>query len=286
MLAHSYRLCTVRPPRRVCSSVGQSTVLIRRGSLVRDQPDPPSSRQAAWVWRADAVCDARGISSAGRAPALQAGGRRFEPVILHHGCCAGGGCAVVVREGHHSPAWCALPGWRSSNLRCAVMTFGLLGGLGHGKRLFFNNAWSRSQGWRKRCLPWGGGWLRQFLAQSEELTSHVCNRARGASVRRRRRAAAACAVVRSDLGCSFGGARGWVVRPVGRVVRATRSRQDHPDYGGNAIGSSEQEHAVDALAMTGDEGRGSLRKASGSWQASIDPGMSEWGNPPDEGIGT
>ena len=25
----------------------------------------------------------RGISSAGRAPALQAGGRRFDPVILH-----------------------------------------------------------------------------------------------------------------------------------------------------------------------------------------------------------
>ena len=36
--------------------------------MVRDQPDPPSS------W---------GISSAGRAPALQAGGRRFDPVILH-----------------------------------------------------------------------------------------------------------------------------------------------------------------------------------------------------------
>ena len=29
-------------------------------------------------------CLTRGISSAGRAPALQAGGRRFDPVILHH----------------------------------------------------------------------------------------------------------------------------------------------------------------------------------------------------------
>ena len=36
--------------------------------MVRDQPDPP---------------DARGCSSAGRAPALQAGGRRFEPDQLH-----------------------------------------------------------------------------------------------------------------------------------------------------------------------------------------------------------
>lgn len=36
---------------------------------------------------------------------------------------------------------------------------------------------------------------------------------------------------------------------------------------------------VDALAITGDEGRGSLRNAAGSWQTSFDPQMSEWGNP-------
>ena len=45
------------------------------------------------------------------------------------------------------------------------------------------------------------------------------------------------------------------------------------------IGSSEQVHVVDALAITGDEGRGSLRKAEGSWQTSFDPPISEWGNP-------
>ena len=39
-------------------------------------------------------------------------------------------------------------------------------------------------------------------------------------------------------------------------------------------------HMVDALAITGDEGRDSLRKASGSWQISFDPEISEWGNPP------
>jgi len=39
---------------------------------------------------------------------------------------------------------------------------------------------------------------------------------------------------------------------------------------------------VDALAMIGDEGRDSLRKASGSWQISFDPEISEWGNPPDK----
>ena len=33
------------------------------------------------------------------------------------------------------------------------------------------------------------------------------------------------------------------------------------------------------MAITGDEGRDSLRKAPGSWQMSVDPEMSEWGNP-------
>ena len=49
------------------------------------------------------------------------------------------------------------------------------------------------------------------------------------------------------------------------------------------MGSSEQVHVVDALAITGDEGRCSLRKAAGSWQTSFDPQMSEWGNPARKG---
>ena len=55
---------------RVCSSVGQSTRLISVGSMVQIHPDPPFIR--------------RGCSSVGRAPALQAGGHRFDPVHLHH----------------------------------------------------------------------------------------------------------------------------------------------------------------------------------------------------------
>ena len=39
-------------------------------------------------------------------------------------------------------------------------------------------------------------------------------------------------------------------------------------------------HAVDALASSADEGRGQLRKASGSEQPRCDPMISEWGNPP------
>ena len=34
------------------------------------------------------------------------------------------------------------------------------------------------------------------------------------------------------------------------------------------------------MAAEGDEGRCSLRKASGSRQTDFDPEMSEWGNPP------
>ena len=37
---------------------------------------------------------------------------------------------------------------------------------------------------------------------------------------------------------------------------------------------------VDALASRAEEGRCSLRYASGSWQTSVDPRVSEWGNPP------
>ena len=36
---------------------------------------------------------------------------------------------------------------------------------------------------------------------------------------------------------------------------------------------------MDALALRGDEGRGRLRKDSGSRQTGYDPDISEWGNP-------
>ena len=48
-------------------------------------------------------------------------------------------------------------------------------------------------------------------------------------------------------------------------------------------GQVNEVHVVDALAITGEEGRRSLRKASGSRQTGFDPEMSEWGNPAREG---
>lgn len=36
---------------------------------------------------------------------------------------------------------------------------------------------------------------------------------------------------------------------------------------------------MDALVSRADEGRYGLRYASGSWRVSVDPRVSEWGNP-------
>ena len=55
------------------------------------------------------------------------------------------------------------------------------------------------------------------------------------------------------------------------------------DQDSRLMGSSDEVHVVDALAITGDEGRGSLRKAAGSRQTGFDPQMSEWGNPARKG---
>ena len=75
LLAREF-LARTRAPRAF-SSVGESARLITVRSLVRIQkgPRPPhltAAPKRSW-----------GRSSAGRAPALQAGGRRFEPGRLH-----------------------------------------------------------------------------------------------------------------------------------------------------------------------------------------------------------
>jgi len=80
----------------------------------------------------------------------------------------------------------------------------------------------------------------------------------------------------------------WKVRCIesvrthpGFVRGSEKARPATPAPAGVGVGgSSDQAHAVDALATTGDERRGSLRKAPGSWQISVDPEISEWGNPP------
>ena len=44
------------------------------------------------------------------------------------------------------------------------------------------------------------------------------------------------------------------------------------------FGSSKEGRTVDALALRADEGRGKQRYCPGELQASLDPGISEWGN--------
>jgi hypothetical protein len=63
-------------------------------------------------------------------------------------------------------------------------------------------------------------------------------------------------------------------RPLRTAERARASsnsaRRNIPSY---------KEPTVDALAPDADEGRGWLRKATGSCLPSFDPWISEWGNP-------
>ena len=81
--------------------------------MVRIQPGPPHG-QTSW-----------GISSAGRAPALQAGGRRFDPDILHH--------AQVSIGWRH----CCLTSQTQAAVEKSTGPFGL----SRKWRLFFNNSW-------------------------------------------------------------------------------------------------------------------------------------------------
>jgi hypothetical protein len=84
--APALRALRVARPAGAFSSVGESARLITVRSLVRIQKGPrprlgadaDGSRRS----RPPGPRPARGCSSAGRAPALQAGGRRFEPAHL------------------------------------------------------------------------------------------------------------------------------------------------------------------------------------------------------------
>ena len=111
--------------------------MISVGSLVQLQPDPPS------LW---------GCSSAGRAPALQAGGHRFDPGQLHHSGCrkqmmaglyraaVGRGSRGVKAQTREQPA---VPddggaGFWFTALRQAANSIGSNSGIGN--CLFFNNS--------------------------------------------------------------------------------------------------------------------------------------------------
>jgi hypothetical protein len=102
--------------------------------MVRIHPDPPGSACDA------ASGKARGCSSVGRAPALQAGGRRFDPVQLHQ---RAPGTMATIHE------------WRQRDQAAAT-----LGGVAvwffNRNRLLFNN-WEEAN--KRSTQSWSGAGL-------------------------------------------------------------------------------------------------------------------------------
>ena len=77
--------------------------------------------------------------------------------------------------------------------------------------------------------------------------------------------------VARDLCPPFGGgARSHPLVENCRASTSIKNEEQLPSY---------KEPTVDALAPDADEGRGWLRKATGSCRPSFDPWISEWGNP-------
>ena len=62
-------------------------------------------------------------------------------------------------------------------------------------------------------------------------------------------------------------------------LRTTEQARASSNINFERVFPSYKEPTVDALAPRTDEGRGRLRKATGSCLPSFDPWMSEWGNP-------
>jgi hypothetical protein len=94
-------VCHWRSALGASSSAGQSARLISVRSEVQILPGPPrAGRKTQEGSLVRFLVLRRGCSSAGRAPALQAGGHRFEPVHLHQraGWAGGSGGGRVLGE--------------------------------------------------------------------------------------------------------------------------------------------------------------------------------------------
>ena len=152
----------------------------------------------------------RGHSSIGRAPALQAGGRRFESDWLHQLRLIHSLESTLKQTEHLGGSKIAPPKWfRSRTLK----------------------SWFRSLTRWDVTSVWGS-------PSCDRASDGVKAKLPNVSLRQ--------------------------VSEMNEVCLASRTRRRF-----GVIGSSEQAHTVDALAVSGDEGRGSLRKASGSRQQTL-----------------
>ena len=117
--------------------------------------------------------------------------------------------------------------------------------------------------------PAGSGHHCSVLREARALSGRSGRSVRVPWAARHRARRAAGAVARGLCPPFVGGAR---PHPLVENCRASTSikNEEIPSY---------KEPTVDALAPDADEGRGWLRKATGSCLPSFDPWISEWGNP-------
>jgi hypothetical protein len=111
--------------------------------MVRIHPDPPSGRRICCMpGRVRRVRGwTRGCSSVGRAPALQAGGHRFDPVHLHH-------CPVLGRT-------CGRSDNKPARVQASALAGVLMRDSSGSRRLIFKNTEET-----RRSLPGLWRWAR------------------------------------------------------------------------------------------------------------------------------
>ena len=201
-------------------SASLATVLPAETPLARARGARFKTRHWRVLPTASRSISARGCSSAGRAPALQAGGHRFEPGQLHH--------AFPRNSFPTEPKGTDRP-WTADRASCATAPE-FADGRSPGRLFIIVNTFRpRRRDASSQCTR---GELRRLRTVSErEAVAHV--------------------------------RPGHVVRPGERRCPAAR-RTYHLCM--TEFRASVEGHLVDALASRGDEGRGTLRKASGRWE--------------------
>ena len=208
-------------PVRASSSVGQSTRLISVGSEVQVLPGP---------CRPVGPLAGRGRSSAGRAPALQAGGRRFESDRLH-----------PLRNPR-----------RPLRPTLAVRRGGPAGSFTGESGLCVQCA---------RALPLAAAAAEVSAGRPARLCACAC----------------VCVFVCSFV-CPSARERACFAR-----ARCSAAARGPPGRRAGPFGAR-QGRSVDALALRGDEGRGTLRKAAGRCERSLIRGCPNGETHPARGI--
>ena len=188
-----------------------------------------------WVVRAP-----RGRSSAGRAPALHAGGQEFDPPRLHHLAHMGG---VLPLPGH---------GRSGVKIQARATACPRVLGCWLNRRSYHNSFLMKPSVSLGSCLRASPRFAASQSASVGEMLNQlevekcVCAAAGPSRCGRGRRGSYAVTGKSGDV-------HHHVAGPAERRVRFFANRP--PERVASVIWSSEQAHSVDALAAEGDEGR-------------------------------